>query len=95
MYDSIMPSLSPLLALPGEIRNEIWRHLLCPYNTVDLHIDLNWFRDIQNAQYQNHDNEEEEAINTDEGEGENQMDEEGEGGEEEEEASWRCLRAKF
>ena len=29
---------SPLLALPSELRVKVWRHLLCPCGTVDLHV---------------------------------------------------------
>ena len=34
-----MPPPYFLLALPSEIRNEIWRHLLCPHGGVNLLLD--------------------------------------------------------
>ena len=44
-----MPPLSPLLALPAEIRTQIWRYLLCPpHGTVHLHNDLDWYDKIEN-----------------------------------------------
>ena len=64
-----MPSPSPILALPGEIRNEIWRHLLCPYGTVDLQVDFDWYCEIRDAESQNFENDEE-------GEGEDMVDKE-------------------
>ena len=37
---------SLLLALPTEIRMEIWRYLLCPYDTVNLHLDFDLLSDM-------------------------------------------------
>ena len=38
-----MPYPSPLLALPGEIRNQIWRHLLCPHGIVNPDINFKMY----------------------------------------------------
>ena len=41
-----MHSSSPLIALPIELRTIIFRHLLCPHDTINIHRDWDWFLEI-------------------------------------------------